>query len=112
MPPQIPSQLLTLDAAQLQQVDTATLEQKRTERIERLVWGGGQLGGADGDPIKLLLVSPNAHPPLPPPPKKGFDPDAPAKFRPRHKAKGSGALHRKRKVAHQQQRVRGPIAAP
>lgn len=35
----------------------------------------------------------------------GFDPDAPAKFRPRHKAKGSGALHRKRKVAHQQQRA-------
>ncbi|NWS64652.1 WDR46 protein, partial [Chunga burmeisteri] len=68
----IPAELITLDPTQLGRVDTASLQQKREERIQRL----------------------------------GFDPQAKAKFKPRRRAKGSNLLHRKRKVAHEEQRVR------
>ncbi|KAF1612162.1 UNVERIFIED_CONTAM: WD repeat-containing protein 46, partial [Eudyptes pachyrhynchus] len=66
----IPAELITLDPARLGRVDTAGLQQKREERIQRL----------------------------------GFDPQAKAKFKPRRRAKGSDLLHRKRKVAHEEQR--------
>ncbi|XP_010568220.1 PREDICTED: WD repeat-containing protein 46 [Haliaeetus leucocephalus] len=37
--------------------------------------------------------------------EKGFDPQAKAKFKPRRRAKGNNLLHRKRKVAHEEQRA-------
>ncbi|XP_054663652.1 WD repeat-containing protein 46 [Grus americana] len=67
----IPAELITLDPARLGHVDTASLQQKRQERIQRL----------------------------------GFDPQAKVKFKPRRRVKGSNVLHRKRKVAHEEQRV-------
>ncbi|XP_069630163.1 WD repeat-containing protein 46 [Haliaeetus albicilla] len=67
----IPAELITLDPTQLGCVDTASLQQKREERIQRL----------------------------------GFDPQAKAKFKPRRRAKGNNLLHRKRKVAHEEQRA-------
>lgn len=67
----IPAELLTLDPSLLGRTDTATLQQKRDERIQRL----------------------------------GFDPQAKAKFKPRRRVKGSSSLHRKKKVAHEEQRA-------
>uniref|UniRef100_A0A8B9P9R8 WD repeat-containing protein 46 n=1 Tax=Apteryx owenii TaxID=8824 RepID=A0A8B9P9R8_APTOW len=78
----IPAELITLDPTCLDRVDTASMEQKRQEKIQRL----------------------------------GFDPHAKAKFRPRRKAKGGSSagslLRRKRKVAHEEQRVRCGSSPP
>lgn len=63
-PPQIPAELITLDPGQLQRVDTATMEQKRAERVERLVGGcgGSSAGGAEGFRVTphpfIVLFSP------------------------------------------------------
>ncbi|KAM4640882.1 WD repeat-containing protein 46 [Discoglossus pictus] len=69
-------ELITLDPTQLGEVDAITMNQKRKEQVERL----------------------------------GYDPHEETRFVPRHKLKGrssSGSLlKRKKKVAHEQQRVK------
>ncbi|KAM8952781.1 WD repeat-containing protein 46 [Pelodytes ibericus] len=71
----VPADLITMDPTQLGEVDVITMEQKRKEQVERL----------------------------------GFDPHEKTRFTPRRKLKGRSSsgnlLKRKKKVAHEQQRV-------